>query len=100
MYRPIVSLAALPLAVLLSATTWAQAASAGGGAPGDGPPVSPSGAATVRTPGTPGASDTPGALLTSPSNNPPRVSSSPADKAGSDKNKKRTSADSSAAPPK
>jgi hypothetical protein len=95
MSRPILSMAAVSIAVLLAATTWAQVGPPGGGGTGEGAnPVPPSGAATVRTPGTPGAADTPGALLTNPSNNPPKVSSSPAPKS-----KKPTSSNSQSSAP-
>jgi hypothetical protein len=72
-----ISMAALPLAALLSMSAWAQLAAPGGGGGAGGPNgISPSAAATVRTPGTPGAADTPGALQAS-SHNLPAASSSP-----------------------
>lgn len=64
MYRRTISMAALPLVALLSMSAWAQA-------------VSPSAAATVRTPGTPGAADTLGAFQRSSNNTLPAASSSP-----------------------
>jgi hypothetical protein len=78
MRRRIKSVAALPLAVLLSATAWAQIGTPGSDKAADGaysPP--PSAAGTVRTPGTPGASDTPGAMLKNPSTPSTEVSSGP-----------------------
>jgi hypothetical protein len=80
MYRYLrtISMMALPLAALLSMSAWAQLASPGGGGSAGGPNgISPSAAATVRTPGTPGAADTPGALQASSHNNLPAASSSP-----------------------
>jgi hypothetical protein len=63
MHRRITSIATLTLAGLLSASAWAQVAPPGsGGAIGGPNAAAPSGAATTHTPGTPGASDTPGAL--------------------------------------
>ncbi len=54
MRRRIASMVTIPLAGLLSLSAWAQAG---------GPNAAlPSGAAITHTPGTPGASDTPGAL--------------------------------------
>lgn len=59
----ITSIATLTLAALLSVSAWAQVAPPGsGGAIGGPNAAAPSGAATTHTPGTPGASDTPGAL--------------------------------------
>lgn len=91
MHRKIASLAALPVAVLLSGAIWAQVA-VRSEPPEGAAPVPPSGAASLRTPGTPGASDTPGALMRSPSNPAPTVSSSPESHSGP-KSKKHTNPD-------
>jgi hypothetical protein len=96
MSRQIASMAEVSVDFLFSVTTWAQVGTPGAARAGDGAdPVTPSGAATVRTPGTPGAADTPGALLRSPSNNSPVVSSSPTPKIKKPANK---SSESSAPP--
>jgi hypothetical protein len=63
MNRRITSIATVAIAGLLSASAWAQVAPPGSGGDIGGPnAAAPSGAATTHTPGTPGASDTPGAL--------------------------------------
>jgi hypothetical protein len=64
------------LTCLVSISTWAQATPPGGSADGINS-VPPAGAATVRTPGTPGAADTPGAVQVRPNSNLPADSSSP-----------------------
>ena len=84
---------------MLSLTARAQLAIHGNGDSPDGAPVTtPSGAATVRTPGTPGAADTPGALMSKPINDAPK-SSAPLDTASKAKSKKPSS-DSKDAPSK
>jgi hypothetical protein len=72
MSRRITSLATLSLAGLLSFSAWAQ----GIGGPNA---AMPSGAAITHTPGTPGASDTPGALQASRPDDSGPTTLSPAD---------------------
>ncbi len=99
MNKRIVTLMAVPLAAMLSLTARAQIAVHGNGDGPDGAPVTtPSGAATVRTPGTPGAADTPGALMSKPTNDAPK-SSAPSDTSSKPKSKKPAS-DSKDAPSK
>ena len=63
MFRRMTSIATLTVAGLLCVSAWAQVAPPGSGGDIGGPnAAAPSGAATTHTPGTPGASDTPGAL--------------------------------------
>jgi hypothetical protein len=76
----ITSIATMSLAGLLSLNAWAQVASPGGsGAMGGPNATAPSGAAITHTPGTPGASDTPGALQSSHANDSAPITLSPAD---------------------
>jgi hypothetical protein len=77
MYWRTISTVPFALAALLSTSAWAQVGSLGGG-PNR---IPPSEAATVRTPGTPGAADTPEALQGSSHNHRPAVSLSRADRA-------------------
>jgi hypothetical protein len=80
MCRRITSIATISLAGLFSLSAWAQVASPGGGGAIGGPnATAPSGAAITHTPGTPGASDTPGALQSSHANGSAPVSLSRAD---------------------
>jgi len=63
MGRRIAVIATVPLAALLSLSAGAQTPTPSGGGGIGGPnAAAPSGAAITHTPGTPGASDTPGAL--------------------------------------
>jgi len=80
MRRRITSIATMSLAGLLSLSAWAQVASPGGGGAIGGPnATAPSGAAITHTPGTPGASDTPGALQSSHTNDSASTTLSAAD---------------------
>lgn len=113
--RPL-SLAALSLAAVLSVSAWAQGTVPGAGGNPVGPNgVSPSEAATEKTPGTPGAADTPGEFQApNTSKNLPPASSDravaklkkQADKASrknaraADKHSAVAPANSSATPPK
>jgi hypothetical protein len=79
MRRRITAIATISLAGLLSLTAWAQGAPPGADGTGGPNAAAPSGAAITHTPGTPGASDTPGALQSSHANGPAPTSLSPAD---------------------
>lgn len=74
MYTRPISLVALSLAALLSMNAWAQGTAPGGGSGGGSNGVSPSEAATAKTPGTPGAADTPGEFQ-APNKSLPPISS-------------------------
>jgi hypothetical protein len=98
MCKRIALIATVPLAALLCVSAWAQTPSPSGGGGTGGPnAAAPSGAAITHTPGTPGASDTPGALQASHDSAP--ASLSPAD-IRKLKKQARKASDSSAAPPK
>jgi hypothetical protein len=80
MRRQITSIVGISLAALLSFSAFAQVASPGGGGDTGGPnAAAPSGAAITHTPGTPGASDTPGALQASHATDSAPAGLSPAD---------------------
>lgn len=98
MNKCIRAMVVLPLAAMFSVAAWSQVAIHGADSPDGAPVVTPSGAATVRTPGTPGASDTLGALPSKPPTDAPKASSSPSD-TGKPKDKKPAH-DSKDSPPK
>ena len=77
MSRRNLSVTAGLLSGVLSMSVWSQATAPSGGADGINS-VPPAAAATVRTPGTPGASDTPGAVQVRPNNSLPADNTSPA----------------------
>jgi hypothetical protein len=76
-YTRTVWLAALPVAALICMSAWGQTSPGGGGNTGGSNAPAPSGAATTRTPGTPGAADSTGTLQASAGDNASVLDPSP-----------------------
>jgi hypothetical protein len=76
-YTRTIWMAILPVAALICMNAWGQVSPDDGGHAGGPNAPAPSEAATARTPGTPGASDTPGVFQAGSSDNSAAVSSSP-----------------------